>query len=250
MTTIQTILDFLNDYCPFELAMEWDNAGLNVGRRETEVSRILLALDVTEEVINVGASAGCELILTHHPLLFDPLRQVTADTAEGRRILSLSEKRIAHIACHTNLDAAEGGVNTLLAAACGMKDSVLFGELGRIGKSQTTLTELVAQLKAALPACTCIGVRDHEEVRRIAVVGGSGGSLLEEAIAEGCDTFVTGEAKHSHALLAEEQHVNLLLLGHYETEYLALAPLANALRKAFPDLTVELMPQRAPMETL
>lgn len=250
MITVQNICDFLNTYCPFELAMEWDNAGLNVGRREAGVSRVLLAMDITEEVITAGAEAGCELIITHHPLIFNGLRQVTGDTVEGRRVLELAEKGIAHIACHTNLDAAEGGVNTLLAAACGMQETTLFGGLGRIGETQISLTDLAARLKTVLPACACIGVRDHEEIYRIAVVGGSGGSMLEGAIAEGCDTFVTGEAKHNHALLAEEQHINLLMLGHYETEYLALLPLADALRDAFPGLAVEVMPQKAPMENL
>ncbi len=248
--TVQTVYDFLNTYCPYDLAMEWDNPGLNVGRREAKVSRVLLAMDITDEVIDRAAEQGCELIITHHPLIFDALRQVNGDSPTAHYVLRLAENGIAHIACHTNLDAAEGGVNTLLAAACGMEDAPLFGGIGRIADHNTTLTALIAALKEQLPAAICIGVKDHEEIHRIAVVGGSGGSMLEEAMELGCDTFVTGEAKHNHALLAADRGINLLMLGHYETEYIALPPLAAALKATFPALEVEVMPHHAPLETL
>lgn len=250
MTTVQNIYDFLNTYCPYELAENWDNPGLNVGRRAAAVERILVALDITQEVIAAAKAVDCQLIITHHPLLFDGPRQINDDTAEGRRILALAESGIAHIACHTNLDAAEGGVNTCLARCCGLTQTELLGGIGRIGDTDTTLTTLAQRLKTELPAENCIGVRCHEPVHRIAVVGGSGGSLLEEAAKLGCDTFVTGEAKHHHTLLAQELGVNLLVLGHYETEYIALPPLAEALKKEFPALTVTIMAQNAPTESL
>ena len=247
---VQTIYDFLNTYCPYDLAMDWDNPGLNVGRREREVSRVLLAMDITDRVIDRAIEQGCELIITHHPLIFDPLRQVNGDSPTAHYVLRLAENGIAHIACHTNLDAAEGGVNTLLAAACGMENAPLFGGIGRIADCETTLTALIANLKERLPAATCLGVKAHEAIHRIAVVGGSGGSMLEEAMEAGCDTFVTGEAKHNHALLAADCNINLLMLGHYETEYIALPPLAEALKAAYPALQVELMPHQAPLENL
>lgn len=250
MTTVQDIYDFLNTYCPYELAEDWDNPGLNVGHRTAPVERVLLAMDITQESIAAAKAAGCQLIITHHPLLFDGPRQMNDDTAEGRRVLALAENGIAHIACHTNLDAAEGGVNTCLARCCGLTQNELFCGIGRIGDTNTTLTALVQQLKENLPAQNCIGVRCHEQVNRIAVVGGSGSSLLEEAVKLGCDTFVTGEAKHHHTLLARELGVNLLVLGHYETEYIALPPLAEALEKEFPALTVTVMAHNAPTESL
>lgn len=248
MITVQDIYDFLNLYCPFELAEDWDNPGLNVGRFDRPVEKILLAMDATEEAIK--AAAGCQLLITHHPLIFTPEKQVNSTTANGRHILALAEQGTAHIACHTNLDAAEGGVNTCLAACCGLTETERFCGFGRMGETETTLTALVQRLKETLPAETCIGVRCHEEVRKIAVVGGSGGSLLEEVAALGCDTFVTGEAKYSHFLLARELNVNLLSFGHYETEYIALSPLAEALKKQFPTLNINVFPRKAPLETL
>lgn len=248
--TVRDIYDFLNEYCPYELAMEWDNPGLNVGRFEREVTHLLLAMDITDEVIETAKKGGCQLIITHHPLIFSPEKQITGEHYLGHRILSLAENGIAHIACHTNLDAAEGGVNSCLAACCGMEENELFGGIGRIGNVETTLTALVQRLKAQLPAENCLGVRCHEEVHRIAVVGGSGGSMLQEAAELGCDTFVTGEAKHDHALLARDMGVNLVILGHYETEYIALAPLGDALKERFPALNVAVMDPKAPIENL
>ena len=246
--TVREIYEFLNEYCPYEAAMEWDDVGLNVGRMEREVTRVLLAMDVTDESIDAAAESGCELLLTHHPLIFDAPRQINGESYTGHRILRLAEQGIAHIACHTNLDAAEGGVNSCLAALCGLEENELFGGIGRIGNTETTLTALIARLKAGLPAASCLGVRCREEVRRIAVVGGSGGSMLKEAADLGCDTFVTGEFKHDHALLARDMGVNLLMLGHYETEYIALAPLAEALRDRFPQGSFTVLPYHTAVE--
>lgn len=247
--TVKDIYEFLNVYCPYELAEEWDNPGLNVGRTDAPVERVFLALDATEEAILAAKEAGCQLLVTHHPLIFSPEKQVNDTTETGRHILLLAENGISHIACHTNLDAAEGGVNTCLAACCGLEKAEVFAGLGRIGETETTLTALIERLKSALPSDFCLGVRAHEKVRRIALVGGSGGSLLEDAIAAGCDTFVTGEFKYNHALTAREAGINLLMLGHYETEYIVLAPLAKAMKKAFPTLEITVMERKAPVES-
>lgn len=246
--TVCELYDFLNEYCPFSLAEEWDNPGLNVGRRQKKVERVLVALDVTMETIEAAKAMNADLIITHHPLIFDPPRAINDDTADGARILALAESGMAHIACHTNLDAAQGGVNDCLAAVCGLTEIEPLGNLARIGKTETTLSALAAKLKKELPAENCIGVCCHEKVEKVAVVGGSGGSLLEEVAEAGCDTFVTGEVKYNHLLTARQLGLNVLVLGHYETEYIVLAPLAEALKKAFPALEVAVLPRKSPME--
>lgn len=251
MKTVQEIYDFLDTLCPYSLAEPWDNAGLNVGYRSRRVQKVLIALDLSMQTVLAAKEKGCELIITHHPLLFDAAKQINSDTAEGRRVLALAANNIAHIACHTNLDAAEGGVNDVLAELCGLKDTEVFCGLGRIGTTETTLPALAEKLKAALQTAHCQAVCAQEEVRRVAVVGGAGGSFLEEPFAlQAGDTYVTGEAKHHQLLLAKEQGINLLVLGHYETEYPVLAPLAERLRAAFPEITFELMPFEAPTESL
>ena len=249
--TVQKIYEFLDTVCPYELAEPWDNAGLNVGYRSRKVQKVLIALDLTMQTVLYAMEQGCQLILTHHPLLFDAAKQINSDTAEGRRILALAANNIAHIACHTNLDAAQGGVNDVLAELCGLENIRPFCGLGRIGTAETTLSDLAEKLKAALHTDCCQAVCAQETVSKVAVVGGSGGSFLEEPFAlQAGDTLITGEAKHHQLLLAKEQGINLLVLGHYETEYPVLAPLAEKLRAAFPELTFELMPFEAPTEIL
>ncbi len=248
MITVKEIYDFLNTYCPYELAEEWDNPGLNVGHFDRPVNGVFLALDVTEQAITAAEKAGCQLLVTHHPLIFNPEKQINSESHVGNLILSLAEKGIAHIACHTNLDAAEGGVNTLLAACCGLKNTELFCEIGRMGETDTTFTALAQTLKEALPAENCLGVCCNEQVQKVAVLGGSGGGFVKDAAALGCDTLVTGEAKHDHALLARQLGINLLVAGHYETEYIAMPPLAEAMKRRFPALNVAVMERKAPIE--
>lgn len=251
MKTVQEIYEFLDTVCPYSLAEPWDNAGLNVGYRSRKVQKVLIALDLTMQTILAAKEKGCELIITHHPLLFDATKQINSDSAEGRRIMALAANNIAHIACHTNLDAAEGGVNDVLANLCGLENVEKFCDLGRIGTTDTTLAALAERLKAALHTDHCQAVCAQEKVGRVAVVGGAGGSFLEEPFAlQAGDTFVTGEAKHHQLLIAKEQGINLLVLGHYETEYPVLIPLKERLEQAFPDSTFELMPLEHPTESL
>ena len=250
MTTVQNIYDFLDTVCPFSLAEEWDNPGLNVGYFPRRVQKVLLALDLTMETILRAKELDCDLILTHHPLMMEPLHQINGETAEGRRILALAANNIAHIACHTNLDAAQGGVNDVLSEICGLQNIEPFGGLGRCGRANTTLCDLIEKLKASLNA-SCKAVRCTEQVGRVAIVGGAGGSFLEEpGLLHSGDTFITGEAKHHQLLLAKEAGINLLVLGHYETEYPVLLPLATKLKEAFPEITFELMPFASPAEIL
>lgn len=251
MKTVQEIYEFLDTVCPYELAEPWDNAGLNVGYRSRKVQKVLVALDLTMQAILAAKEKGCELIITHHPLLFDAAKQITSDTAEGRRVLALAANNIAHIACHTNLDAAAGGVNDVLATLCGLENVENFCGMGRIGTTDTTLAALAERLKEALHTEHCQAVCAREQVGRVAIVGGAGGSFLEEPFAlQAGDTFITGEAKHHQLLIAKEQGVNLLVLGHYETEYPVLAPLVERLQQAFPDITFDLMPLEHPTEIL
>ena len=251
MKTVQDIYEFLDTVCPYELAEPWDNAGLNVGYRSRRVQKVLIALDLTMQTILAAKEKGCELIITHHPLLFDATKQINSDTAEGRRVMALAANNIAHIACHTNLDAAEGGVNDVLADLCGLEDTEIFCGLGRIGTTDTTLSALAERLKKSLNVDYCQAVCAQEKVGRVAVVGGAGGSFLEEPFAlQAGDTLVTGEAKHHQLLIAKEQGVNLLVLGHYETEYPVLEPLMGQLKEAFPAITFEMMPMEHPTEIL
>ncbi len=250
MTTVRDIYEFLDTVCPFSLAEEWDNPGLNVGYATRRVHKVLVALDLTMDTIFTARELECDLILTHHPLIFDPIKQINGDSAEGRRILALAANNIAHIACHTNLDAAEGGVNDVLAGICALKEVAPLGGLGRVGYTQTTLPALIETLKEKLNA-PIAAVYCNDQVERVAFVGGAGGSFLEEPdLLQAGDTFITGEAKHHQLLIARERGINLLVAGHYETEYPVLEPLTEKLRAAFPQVEFKTMPFAAPTEVL
>ncbi len=115
MATVREIYQYLDGLAPFSLQMEFDNAGFLVGRGERAVSKILVSLDITEEVAEEAAELGAELIVSHHPVIFRPAKSVTDGDPDGRVLLALAEHRIAAICAHTNLDAVAGGVNDALA---------------------------------------------------------------------------------------------------------------------------------------
>ena len=148
MATVKQLYDLLDRKAPFRTQMDFDNAGFLVGRGDRTVTRVLVALDITPEVIAEAAEKGCQLILAHHPVIWGKLGQVTDESATGRKVLALIEKGIAAICAHTNLDAAEGGVNTALAqrlellCTAGMEAATRLEEA-----AHTDLTTASAQLK-------------------------------------------------------------------------------------------------------
>ena len=250
MTTVRDVLSCLAAFAPTETKMDFDNVGLLVGRQDAAVSKVLLALDVTRAVVAEAAELGAELIVSHHPVFFQRKDMTDADPA-GARILDLAEAKIAAICMHTNLDAAEGGVNDALAAALGLEDVELLGTdgvdpegkpygIGRIGRiGPMELARLLPLVRKALKAP---GIRFWDAGRpaeRIAVVGGAGGSDLAAAAARGCDTLVTGEVKYHEWLDGRELGLNIVEAGHFCTENPVLGPVAELLGRHFPTLTVK-----------
>ena len=224
MYTVNEILNSLWELAPEACKEHWDNVGFLVGRGEAPVSRVLVALDLTEAVVAEAAELGCELIVTHHPLIFGGVLQVTDQTPVGRRLLALIERGIALISMHTNLDCAKGGVNDRLAEVLGLHNVFTYedGEtagLIRIGETEPqTLPEFAAVVKKAL---RCPGLRlasAGRPVRRVAVGGGSCGEYAERLAAAGCDTFVTADLKYHQFADAGALGINLIDAGHFETE--------------------------------
>ena len=244
------IFAYLDSIAPVGMKLEFDNVGHLVGRQAAEVHRVLVALDITDQVIDEAISQGVELIVAHHPLIFKPCTHVTDADTTGRKLIALLRHDIGAICMHTNLDAAAGGVNDVLAQAVGLVDPEILwnvGELdgvpyglGRVGalSAAQTMPDFLAHVKQAVGAT---GLRYHDAgrpVQRVAVMGGSGSDALELALGAGCDTYVLGEAKYSAFLQAKEQGLNLIEADHFCTENLVSAPLAQKLAKQFPALTV------------
>lgn len=234
--TVQEILQELKAFAPPELACSWDNVGLLVDAGRP-VEKVLTALDITADVVREAAAAGCQLIVSHHPVIFDPMKHISAEDVPAM----LLQNGISGICMHTNLDAAPGGVNDTLADLLGMsrENRRNFADnCGRIGTVETTTVADIARFCAETLHSGVKFVESGKPVSCLAEVSGGGGSYLQEAIDEGADCLVTGEAAHHIALLAKQKGVGLVVAGHWGTEQGIADVLAARLHTAFPQLEV------------
>ena len=251
MATAADILTFVESLAPRSMKMDWDNVGLLCGRKEKEVKKILVALDPFRNVINEAVSIGADCIVTHHPLIFrNPLMAVNEDTEAGRCVLTLIEHGIAAISAHTNYDLAPDGVNDVLARTLELADIEVINPEGTddLGRPYGLLrcgTVVETGLQAFLPhvkeKLNCQGLRyvdGGKPVRKVAVGGGSCADEMYDALAAGCDTFVTADVKYNQFRTAYELGLNLIDAGHFHTENPSMAPLAEKLRQAFPGVEV------------
>lgn len=250
MVSINEIFEYLTDFAPLDMKMDFDNPGFLVGYGNKGVSRVVISLDITDDVIEEAIEKEAQLIVSHHPLFFS-LKSVTDGDRIGRKILKLAENGISAICMHTNLDAAQGGVNDALAEAAGLTNTEILnvegirsnGEkysYGRYGELRTPLTmaEYLKMLKKSLNAN---GLRYHDagkKVKKVAVVGGSGGGMLDFAIEAGCDTFITADIKYDSFLTAKELKINLIDADHFCSENTVIPYLARRIRLGFPGLEV------------
>lgn len=250
MRTVAEIYEALARMAPPELAESWDNVGLLVDCGGA-VERALVCLDITPEVVEEAVARQCGLIVSHHPVIFSPLKRLGPQDVP----LQLIRAGISAISMHTNLDAAEGGVNDVLAGLFGMRDPVPFaGGCGRVGEiDPCTVPQLAALCREKLgpycvppvgdtPAVQVKYADTGREVKRLAIISGGGGSLFEEALAQGADCLLTGEASHHAACDAKRLGLSLVAAGHYATEFPAVEAVAARLRQALPGL--EVLPSR------
>lgn len=240
MTKVRDIYAYLCELAPLSLQMDYDNAGFLIGRGDAEVTRLLLSLDVTGEVVEEAVRQGAELIVSHHPVIFHAVKSVTDDNWETEKLLKLIENHIAVISMHTNLDIANGGVNDVLLSLFGAKtEGAIDNEgCGRFGTlpAPVPLAEFLPLCKAAL---NISGLRYYDAgrpVSRLAVMGGSGGDCVERVFAMGCDTYVTADIKYHEFLAARELGLNLIDGDHFCTENPVITDLACKLRDRFPEL--------------
>lgn len=245
MPTVREVEQTLFDWAPKELAADWDNVGHLLGGPGDSVSRVLVALDITEDVADEALAQGCQLIVSHHPVMnckWLPVQSVREDRPQGRLLLKLLRNNISAICMHTNLDAAQGGVNDLLAKALHLADPVPLHQsgIGRYGTlpGSMTLSEFVPFVSKTLGCC---GVRYADAGRpvfRVAVGGGACGEFASDAIAAGCDTFITSDLSYHQFLDAKGMGINLIDAGHFPTEDLVCGEIVSYLSARFPGLTV------------
>ena len=257
MTTVGKVFAFLQEKAPFELQEGYDNAGFLVGREDASVSKLLVALDITEQVVQEAVEQGAQLIVAHHPVIFGGVNSVTDRTLTGRILLSLAENGIAAICAHTNLDAVEGGVNDALALRLGLTDighlkqAGVDGQgrpygIGRIGLvPEQPLYDFAMAVKRLLGANGIRLVDGGKPVCLVAVGGGACADLMSEALAQGCDTFVTSDVKYHHFLEARALGLNLVDAGHFPTENVVCPVLQDWLAKQFPQVAVSVSQRHA-----
>ena len=243
MTTVREIESFLYSWAPRVLAESWDNVGLLVGDPEAAVERILVALDITPQVAEEALKRGCQLIVAHHPVMncaWHPVQTVRADDRQGRTLTALLRGGVAAICMHTNLDAAEGGVNDILAEKLGLTQPEMLTEekIGRIGTLKCEIP-LVEFTHSVIELLGCNGLRYVDAgrpVHRVAVGGGACGCYIPQAVAAGCDTFVTSDLKYNDFL--DTEGLNLIDAGHFPTENVVCPALRDRLAEAFPAVDV------------
>ena len=245
MAAVKDVFQALDRLAPFGTQLDFDNAGFLAGRSEREVRKILVALDITQAVAEEAGRWGADLIVSHHPVIFHPVKAVTDRDETGRVLLALIENRISAICAHTNLDAAQGGVNDRLAAALELASPVPFeaehiGRMGQAHRRGLPVREYAAFVKDRLNAAGVRFVDGGRPVEQVAVGGGSCGSMLHEAVESGCDTFVTADVKYDVFLEAKALGLNLLDAGHYATEQVVCPALVDFLQKEFPAVQVRL----------
>lgn len=249
MTILRQICDFLDDFAPPHLAEEWDNVGLLVGDPSQPIQRVMTCLTITPTSAAEAVREQADLIVTHHPLPFKPLKRLTSDQTAGRLLLQLIQAGIAVHSPHTAFDSAAAGINQQLAEGLGLSaieplvpaaDGQPFGS-GRNGKLSPPLPldELAARLKQFLTIDRLQLVGDpRTPIQSAAVACGSAGSFLQPALRAGCQLLVTGETNFHTCLEAEASGIALLLTGHYASERFAVERLRESLARQFAALTV------------
>ncbi len=250
MTTVQQFCQFLEAFAPRRLAEDWDNVGLLIGDRKRSAEKVMTCLTVTPESAEEAIEQKAQLIVTHHPVPFRPLKRITADSVTGSILLRLMEHKIAVYSPHTSFDSASNGINQRLAEGLGIAEPKPLqpfeadpDELGagRYGKLENPLplSEFVARAKALLTLEGMHIVGDASQtVLRVAVACGSAGQFLQPALRLGCDCLVTGETNFHTCLEAKANGAALVLPGHYASERFALEVLADLLQTEFSDTHV------------
>lgn len=244
---IKEVAETLERFSPLPLQESYDNAGLQIGLTETEVSRVLLCLDVTEPILREAHARGANLVVSHHPLLFRGVKCVS-DADLVQRCIRLSiELGVAVYSAHTNLDNAPGGVNYMMAEHLGLRDctfllpradgaggSGLLGTLPAPEEPQAFLRRVAQEFRVA---CLQANRGPARDVRTVALCGGAGDFLIDAAISAGADAFLTGEV-HYHSFFGLEDKLWVAALGHYQSEQYTVQLLHRILAKACPDLQI------------
>ena len=252
---VQDVINALEDFAPLPLQESYDNAGLQVGLTEAEVSGALLCLDVTEAVMEEAVSLGCNLVVSHHPLIFHGLKHLTDANVAQRCVRMALQSDIAIYSAHTNLDAAVDGVNYMMAERLGLVDVVQLqprqvtigagprerrvpagsGVIGYLPEGEDSLAFLQRVKQVFDVECLLHNELLDRPIESVAICGGAGDFLLDEAIRAKADAFLTGEM-HYHQYFGHEGEIQIGVLGHYQSEQYTTDIFRNIIGERCPSL--------------
>lgn len=221
------IAEIIENEFPLSSAYDWDNCGLLLGDREQDIKTVLLSLDITEAVAKEAKKIGADLILSHHPILFDGAKRISADTPDGRMILTLIENKICVYSAHTNCDVAKNGINTHLANLFNLSDTEFLEDdgLGRIGNLQTPMSfaAFAHFTKQTLntPFVRICGDKTAQ-ISRIAVASGACAESIPTAVKKGAQAIITADMKYHDMINYSQLGISIIDAGHYPTEIIAI----------------------------
>ena len=242
---IKQVLSALEQFAPLPLQESWDNAGLQVGLTEAEVSGALLCLDVNEKIVDEAIAKGCNLIVSHHPLLFRGLKQISDADYVQRCVIKAIKHDIVVVSMHTNLDNALDGVNWKIAEHLGLKDTTFFaqktvegieggnGVIGNLPSAMDAQSFIELVKRQFHVACAMCNELLRRPIHRVAICGGAGDFLLGDAVQQGADAFITGEM-HYHQYFGYEQRLQICVIGHYQSEQYTCEIFRDIIKKECP----------------
>ena len=249
MVSVKDIAEVIEEFAPLPLQEEYDNAGLQVGRRDMTVSAILLCLDVTEDVVEEAKARNCNMIVSHHPLIFKGLKNLTGEDPIQKLVIDCLLHDIAIYSAHTNLDMAFDGVSYEMATLLDMTDLRALqpsekdprAGLGVIGETRTPVPrmEFLRKVKETfnVRALRYSSQNTGIMVRKVALCGGSGAFLIKDAIKAGADVYLSGDIKY-HDFTGYGTEIIIADVGHYESEICTKKILSRIIRDKFPDFEV------------
>lgn len=242
MAKVKDFYGYLNSIAPFETQEDWDNSGMLVGDMNAEVKKVAVVLDITHEEIKKAKAIGADLIISHHPVIFSPVKSVT----KGSVPYELVASSINALCCHTPLDIADGGTNDSLAKLLGIEVTRAEDPILRLGTVEPTTAENLAG-KIAKTLNTKVRYADAgRKIEKIAICTGAGCSLIEAA--GEIDAFITGDASHHNFLDCIQAGITLIAAGHYETEIVVVPVLVKKLQAQFPDIEIIDIKQENPIK--
>lgn len=253
----EEIINRLEELSPVKFAEDWDNVGLLVGRREKDVENIYIALDATDDVIDRAVTLGADMIITHHPLIFTPIKSVIADDPLGRRIIRLIKHDISLYSMHTNFDVmgmADAAADELKLKKCNVlsvtyEDDISKEGFGRVGKlpSVMTLEECADYVKEQFKLEHVVVYGDTDNmVETAAILPGSGKSMASDVIKAGADVYITGDIGHHDGIDLVACGVSVIDAGHFGVEKLFIPYMKEYLTRQFPEMTVNMHHLKSP----